>query len=70
MCVIIGALLIIGDAFTNITKVPSTIATVVLLIHEGQIQYNNAAKPNDQMARNSFVDKNFFIVYKVEVSKL
>ena len=69
MCVIIGALLIIGDALTNITKVPSTIAIVVLLIHGGQIQYNNAAKPNDQIALNSFVDRNFFIVVKLNYLK-
>ena len=45
-------------------------AMVVLLIQGGQIQYNKAAKPNDQIARNSFDETNFFIVNKVEVSKV
>lgn len=66
-----GALLIIEDALTNTTKVPSTMEMVVLLMHGGQIQYNKAAKPIDHMARNSFDAKNFFIRFDLLiVSKL
>jgi hypothetical protein len=40
-------------------------AMVVLLMHGGQIQYNKAAKPIDQMARNSLDARNFFIRFNI-----
>jgi hypothetical protein len=62
-----GALLIIEEALTNTTRVPSIMAMVVLLIHGGQIQNNKAAEPIDQMARNSFDARNFFIRFDVSI---